>query len=121
MPLCGSLKSRGPSAFQIVNRNFGITKEATNGFWNQEFWEHLVLCFVSSKEPGPFPGIVDIFGAGGGLVEYRASLLAEKGFAVLALAYYNYEDLPKDMKTLHLEYFEEAVNYLLKHAEVGTS
>ncbi|KAI5232049.1 Acyl-Coenzyme A Thioesterase 2 [Manis pentadactyla] len=69
-------------------------------------------------EPGPFPGIVDIFGAGGGLVEYRASLLAEKGFAVLALAYYNYEDLPKDMKTLHLEYFEEAVNYLLKHAEV---
>ncbi|KAK2509710.1 hypothetical protein MC885_019738 [Smutsia gigantea] len=69
-------------------------------------------------EPGPFPGIVDIFGAGGGLVEYRASLLAKKGFAVLALAYYNYEDLPKGMETLHLEYFEEAVNYLLKRAEV---
>nr|XP_019588951.1 PREDICTED: acyl-coenzyme A thioesterase 1-like isoform X2 [Rhinolophus sinicus] len=69
-------------------------------------------------EPGPFPGIVDIFGAGGGLLEYRASLLAGKGFAVMALAYYNYEDLPKSMETLHLEYFEEAVNYLRNHPQV---
>uniref|UniRef100_A0A2K6FTM3 palmitoyl-CoA hydrolase n=1 Tax=Propithecus coquereli TaxID=379532 RepID=A0A2K6FTM3_PROCO len=60
-------------------------------------------------EPGPYPGIVDIFGVGGGLLEYRASLLAGKGFAVMALAYYNYEDLPKGMENLHLEYFEEAV------------
>ncbi|XP_037359581.1 acyl-coenzyme A thioesterase 1-like [Talpa occidentalis] len=69
-------------------------------------------------EPGPFPGIVDIFGAGGGLPEYRASLLAGKGFAVMALAYYKYEDLPKDLNNLHLEYFEEAVNYLLNHPQV---
>ncbi|XP_014639875.1 PREDICTED: acyl-coenzyme A thioesterase 1 [Ceratotherium simum simum] len=69
-------------------------------------------------EPGPFPGIVDISGAGGGLLEYRASLLAGKGFAVMALAYYNYEDLPKSVETLHLEYFEEAVNYLLSHPQV---
>ncbi|XP_058595576.1 acyl-coenzyme A thioesterase 1-like [Neofelis nebulosa] len=69
-------------------------------------------------EPGPFPGIVDIFGAGGGLLEYRACLLAGKGFAVMALAYYNYEDLPRGIETLHLEYFEEAVNYLLDHPEV---
>ncbi|XP_058423277.1 acyl-coenzyme A thioesterase 2, mitochondrial-like isoform X3 [Diceros bicornis minor] len=69
-------------------------------------------------EPGPFPGIVDISGAGGGLLEYRASLLAGKGFAVMALAYYNCEDLPKSVETLHLEYFEEAVNYLLSHPQV---
>ncbi|XP_059547133.1 acyl-coenzyme A thioesterase 1 isoform X1 [Myotis daubentonii] len=69
-------------------------------------------------EPGPFPGIVDIFGVGGGLPEYRASLLAGKGFAVMALAYYGYEDLPKSIETLHLEYFEEAVNYLLNHPQV---
>ncbi|XP_007939576.2 acyl-coenzyme A thioesterase 1-like [Orycteropus afer afer] len=69
-------------------------------------------------KPGPFPGVVDIYGAGGGLLEYRASLLAGKGFAVMALAYYNYEDLPKGIETLHLEYFEEAVNYLLNHPEV---
>uniref|UniRef100_A0A8C0ZLT5 ACOT1 thioesterase n=2 Tax=Castor canadensis TaxID=51338 RepID=A0A8C0ZLT5_CASCN len=68
--------------------------------------------------PGPFPGIVDLFGVGGGLMEYRASLLAGKGFAVMALAYYNYEDLPKKANILHLEYFEEAVNYLLNHPQV---
>ena len=79
------------------------------------------MCFASSKEPGPFPGIVDIFGVGGGLPEYRACLLAGKGFAVMALAYYNYEDLPQGIETLHLEYFEEAVNYLLDHPEVGMS
>nr|XP_045011455.1 acyl-coenzyme A thioesterase 2, mitochondrial-like isoform X1 [Jaculus jaculus] len=69
-------------------------------------------------EPGPFPGIVDLFGVGGGLLEYRASLLAGKGFAVLALAYYNYDDLPKTVEAVHLEYFEEAVSYLLNHPEV---
>nr|XP_003472452.1 acyl-coenzyme A thioesterase 1 [Cavia porcellus] len=68
--------------------------------------------------PGPFPGIVDLFGAGGGLLEYRASLLAGKGFAVMALAYYNYDDLPKHTDVFHLEYFEEAVNYLLCHPQV---
>ncbi|XP_004371080.2 acyl-coenzyme A thioesterase 1 isoform X1 [Trichechus manatus latirostris] len=69
-------------------------------------------------EPGRFPGVVDVSGAAGGLWEYRASLLAGKGFAVMALAYYNYEDLPKGIETLHLEYFEEAVNYLLNRPEV---
>ncbi|XP_006731030.1 acyl-coenzyme A thioesterase 1, partial [Leptonychotes weddellii] len=69
-------------------------------------------------EPGPFPGIVDIYGVGSGLLEQRASLLAGKGFAVMALAYHDYEDLPKGLEILHLDYFEEAVNYLLDHPQV---
>uniref|UniRef100_A0A8D2B801 Acyl-coenzyme A thioesterase 1 n=1 Tax=Sciurus vulgaris TaxID=55149 RepID=A0A8D2B801_SCIVU len=68
--------------------------------------------------PGPYPGIVDLYGLGGGLLEYRASLLAGKGFAVMALAYYNHDDLPQSLETTHLEYFEEAVNYLLHRPEV---
>ncbi|XP_028580204.2 acyl-coenzyme A thioesterase 1-like [Podarcis muralis] len=67
---------------------------------------------------GPFPGIIDISGTGGGLPEYRACLLANHGFVTLALAYYAYEDLPRDMKEFHLEYFEEALNYMLKHPKV---
>ncbi|PIO12521.1 hypothetical protein AB205_0060840, partial [Aquarana catesbeiana] len=65
--------------------------------------------------PGPFPGVIEIQGTGGGLLEYKASLLASRGFATMALAYYNYEDLPKQMKDFRLEYFEEAVNYMLQH------
>ncbi|NWY58743.1 ACOT5 thioesterase, partial [Chionis minor] len=67
---------------------------------------------------GPFAGIIDIHGLGGGLFEHRASLLANHGFAMLALAYYQYEDLPQELTELHLEYFEEAVNYMLQHPQV---
>ncbi|XP_010224570.1 PREDICTED: acyl-coenzyme A thioesterase 1-like [Tinamus guttatus] len=66
----------------------------------------------------PFPGIIDIHGLEGGLFEHRASLLASHGFATLALAYYHYEDLPQNPTELHLEYFEEAVNYMLQHPQV---
>lgn len=68
---------------------------------------------------GPFPGVIDLYGTGGGLPEYRACLLSNYGFAVLALAFYGYEDLPKEMKEFNLEYFEEAVNYMLQHNQVG--
>lgn len=67
---------------------------------------------------GPFPGIVDLYTFGGGLSEPRASLLASKGFVVLALAYLRYQDLPKNPKNLDLEYFEEAVTYLRSRPEV---
>ncbi|XP_006865607.1 PREDICTED: acyl-coenzyme A thioesterase 4 [Chrysochloris asiatica] len=68
--------------------------------------------------PGPFPGIIDICGVGGGLLEYRASLLAGHGFATMALAYYEYEDLPQTYDSIHLEYFEEALHYMLQHPQV---
>ena len=59
-----------------------------------------------------------MLGGIGGLVEYRASLLAARGFAVLALAYFAYDDLPNQLEELDLEYFEEAANLLLAHPKV---
>ena len=53
-------------------------------------------------------------------MEYRASLLAGHGFATLALAYYDFDDLPKKFDMIHLEYFEEAVNFMLQHPKVGS-
>ncbi|XP_069494870.1 acyl-coenzyme A thioesterase 5-like [Ambystoma mexicanum] len=67
---------------------------------------------------GPFPGVIDLFGDEGGLVEYRSSLLASRGFASLALPYFGFEDLPRMMKDFHLEYFEEAAKFLLRHPKV---
>ncbi|XP_054842990.1 bile acid-CoA:amino acid N-acyltransferase [Eublepharis macularius] len=67
---------------------------------------------------GPFPGVIDIFGGIGGLTEFRASLLASRGFATLALAYFAYEDLPFVLGPIDLEYFEEAAEFLLKHPKV---
>ncbi|XP_043930021.1 acyl-coenzyme A thioesterase 1-like [Protopterus annectens] len=67
---------------------------------------------------GPFPGIIEMYGVGAHLLEHRACLLARHGFATLALAYYGYEDLPTNINEFHLEYFEDAVKYLLNHPKV---
>ncbi|KAM4665935.1 acyl-coenzyme A thioesterase 1-like [Amazona ochrocephala] len=68
--------------------------------------------------PGPFPGLIDLYGSGGGLVEYRASLLASRGFMTLALAYMAFEDLPAVPEVLEMSYFEEAMNFLLNQHQV---
>ncbi|NXA36374.1 ACOT1 thioesterase, partial [Eudromia elegans] len=67
---------------------------------------------------GPFPALIDLYGSGGGLVEYRASLLASRGFVTLALAYMAFEDLPAMPEVLELSYFEAAVKFLRKQQQV---
>ncbi|NWQ90875.1 ACOT2 thioesterase, partial [Burhinus bistriatus] len=67
---------------------------------------------------GPFPGVIDMYGDEGGLIEFRSSLLATRGFAALSLPYFDFEDLPKVMKEFKLEYFEEAARFLQRHPKV---
>ncbi|KAK7086941.1 hypothetical protein SK128_004855 [Halocaridina rubra] len=67
---------------------------------------------------GPFPGVIDMFGSVGGLFEFRAALLASRGIAALALAFFAYEDLPKVTNYFELEYFEEATRILLSQPTV---
>ena len=64
---------------------------------------------------GPHPGLVLFGGSGGGLSETNAALLASRGYATLALAYFAYEDLPKSLLNIPLEYFETAFTWL--HAQ----
>ncbi|MED6269382.1 hypothetical protein CHARACLAT_032526 [Characodon lateralis] len=44
--------------------------------------------------PGPFPAVLDLWGMGGGLIEYRSSLLASRGYVSFSLAYFGHKDLP---------------------------
>lgn len=44
--------------------------------------------------PGPFPAMLDMWGMGGGLIEYRSALCASRGYASLSLAYIGHKDLP---------------------------
>ncbi|KAJ8289413.1 hypothetical protein GJAV_G00001030 [Gymnothorax javanicus] len=60
---------------------------------------------------GPFPGVIDLGGTVGGLLEYRGCLLANHGFATMSLAYFAFDDLPEKLLELDLEYFEEALEY----------
>jgi pimeloyl-ACP methyl ester carboxylesterase len=65
----------------------------------------------NENKPCQYPGVIDMFGTAGGLIEMRAALLASHGFAALALAYFDFDDLPKGIN-LDLEYFSEAADWL---------
>lgn len=72
----------------------------------------LVGTYFRPKGSGRHPGILILGGSGGGLQEREAALLASRGYSVLALAYFNYETLPKDLVEIPLEYFETALEWL---------
>ena len=65
------------------------------------FWRTL-LYFNSG--PGPFPGIIDMFGHAGGLMDFRAALFASHGFAAFSLPFYAFEDLTPSLENIELEY-----------------
>ncbi|XP_032387988.1 acyl-coenzyme A thioesterase 1 [Etheostoma spectabile] len=69
---------------------------------------------------GPFPAVLDLYILGGGLSEKRASLLASRGFVVLTVVAYGYDDMPKKIQEVHLDYFEEAIKLLKKQDKVGS-
>lgn len=63
----------------------------------------IIECHLLSGS-GPFPGVIDMFGSGGGLFDHRAALLASRGFCVFALPFFAYEDLPKSLPDVSLDY-----------------
>ncbi|XP_050929066.1 peroxisomal succinyl-coenzyme A thioesterase isoform X4 [Lates calcarifer] len=71
--------------------------------------------------PGPFPGLLDLWGGGGKLAEYRASLLASHGIASLALDYLTPKITIETRKMVGIEYFETAYRVLQQHPQVFSS
>uniref|UniRef100_H2MS63 Acyl-CoA thioesterase 16 n=1 Tax=Oryzias latipes TaxID=8090 RepID=H2MS63_ORYLA len=65
--------------------------------------------------PGPFPAMLDLWGGGGGLQEYRAALLACRGFISLALEYFNTNDAKP--KGLDMKCFETAFEIIRSHPQ----
>ncbi|XP_072290585.1 acyl-coenzyme A thioesterase 1-like isoform X2 [Eucyclogobius newberryi] len=68
--------------------------------------------------PGPFPAVLDLWGGGGKLVEYRASLLASHGFAALALDYLTNKLTVETGKMMENDYFENAYKFLEQHPQI---
>ncbi|XP_046359096.2 bile acid-CoA:amino acid N-acyltransferase-like [Haliotis rufescens] len=68
---------------------------------------------------GPFPAVLDIFGGAGGLFEHRAALMASRGFLTLALAYLQYNGLPRFYEELDYDYFQEAAELLSQHPQAS--
>lgn len=70
---------------------------------------------------GPFPGVLLVTGSGGGVasVQCSAALLASRGFATFALAYFNYPDLPSELVDIPLEYFRAGMDWLSANVPVS--
>ncbi len=70
--------------------------------------------------PGPHPGLIVLGGSGGGFLfsEEEAALLASRGYAALALAYFSpyyldpIEGLPQALEEIPLEYFKKAIDWM---------
>jgi len=101
------LKVKSPLCEIFIRRRFckeGVTREEI---------QHGNVRAVLYKPPGvgPFKGVIDIYGSGGGLIEIKASLFASHGFATLLLPFFNYKDLPKDLTDVDFTYFIETIEY----------
>ncbi|XP_046559281.1 acyl-coenzyme A thioesterase 1-like [Haliotis rubra] len=59
-----------------------------------------------------------MFGSTGGLAEFRAVLMASRGFACFALAYLRCDDLPTSLADIDFDYFLDAVDWLASHPSV---
>ncbi|KAI3370574.1 hypothetical protein L3Q82_007143 [Scortum barcoo] len=67
--------------------------------------------------PGPFPGLLDVWGSGG-ITEYRAALLASHGIATLTLDYLTPKTTMEIGKMLDYQYFETAYKILQQHPQI---
>ena len=59
------------------------------------------------------PAVIDLFGTAGGIMEFRAALLASHGIVCLSLPYFDYKDLPPSFFEIKIEYFEVRMYYTL--------
>ena len=95
-------KLRGSLFIPPGNRNRLIYVACTHEYIGGFLGDHCIILIFVGK--GPFPAVIDLFGTAGGLNDYRAALLASRGFLSVALAYFGYDDLPENID-LNLEYF----------------
>jgi dienelactone hydrolase len=67
---------------------------------------------------GPHPGILVLGGSEGGMPARRAAWFASHGYAALALAYFRFEDLPRELAGIPLEYFGQAFIWMASRPEI---
>jgi dienelactone hydrolase len=66
----------------------------------------------------PHPGILVLGGSEGGMPARRAAWFASHGYAALALAYFRFGDLPRELAGIPLEYFGQALNWMAHRPEI---
>lgn len=57
--------------------------------------------------------MLELWGGGGGLLEYRSALLASRGYAALSLDYTGHVDTDGKPRHLGIDYFEVLLFYFI--------
>ena len=70
---------------------------------------------------GRHPAVLVVGGSDGGVPLRRAAWLASHGYIAFALAYFRFEDLPPQLENIPLEYFQYALQWMVKRPEIGDS
>ena len=83
-----------------------------------ELAEPLAGALYLPAGPGPHPAVITVSGSGGGIAREEAALLASRGFACLALAYFNYPGRPPELVDQPLEYFGYALEWLAAQPQI---
>ncbi|MCL0058971.1 dienelactone hydrolase family protein [Dehalococcoidia bacterium] len=78
----------------------------------------LVASFCLPGTAGKHPGVIVLGGSEGGKDSTTAKLLAEQGYAALALAYFGVEQLPPKLEEIPLEYFKQAIDWMASNPSV---
>lgn len=68
-----------------------------------------------------YPGVLRIGGGEGGISVTDAETIASQGYAVLALAYFGMEGLPRELEEVPLEYFGKAIAWMKRSPRVQSS
>ena len=107
--ICTEIKAQEQDGKTIQTKKF-----EKNGVYGQLFFK---------EDATNLPTLIVVSGSGGG-IDYPNKFgkpLAKKGFAVLALPYWNYKDLPDKLSKIPLEYFYKAIEILKKEKVVDKS
>ena len=74
----------------------------------------LVAKLYEPEKGGPHPGILVLGGSEGGIqsAESGAALLASRGYAALAVAYFGMEGLPQRLVEVPIDYLKKAIDWM---------
>jgi dienelactone hydrolase len=67
------------------------------------------------------PAVLVLGGSNGGVPLRQGAWLASHGYIALALAYFRFEDLPPQLESIPLEYFQKALKWMVNRPEIGDS
>lgn len=68
---------------------------------------------------GSHPGVLVLGGSEGGLPSEKAAWLASHGYTAFALAYFRYDGLPAELEAIPLEYFGNALSWMMMRPEIS--